>query len=33
MYEIILEKTPEEFQARKRKTLNLDEYLGEDQEN
>ena len=32
MYEIILEKTTEEFQARKRKTLNLDEYLGEDQE-
>jgi len=31
LYEIVLEKTPEEFQARKRKKIDLDEFLEDDQ--
>jgi superfamily II DNA or RNA helicase len=32
MYEIILEKTPEEYQARKRKNIDISEYLDEERE-
>jgi superfamily II DNA or RNA helicase len=33
MYEIILEKTSEEYQARKRKNIDISEYLDEEREN